>query len=87
MTSPSYTVFFVRVPKKLGFVDKSPCDVFFLRFYDIFEMFHHHRLDPTLVRLVALSMSHQLMQENTPKLAILDPYYMKDIYLQTEGTR
>jgi hypothetical protein len=32
-------------------------------------------------------MSHQLMQENTPKLAILDPYYMKDIYLQTEGTR
>jgi hypothetical protein len=50
-------------------------------------MFHRRRLDPTLVRLVALSMSHQLMQENTPKLMILDPYYMKDIYLQTEGTR
>jgi hypothetical protein len=60
--------------------------VFFLRFDDIFEMFHRRRLDPTLVRLVALSMLHQLMQENTPKLAILDPYNMKDIYLQTEGT-
>lgn len=87
MTSPSYPVFYVRVPKRLGFVDRSPGDVFFLRFDDIFEMFHRRRLDPTLVRLVALSMSHQLMQENTPKLAILDPYYMKDIYLQTEGTR
>jgi hypothetical protein len=75
------------VPKKLGFIDKSPRDVFFLRFDDIFEMFHRHRLDPTLVRLVALCMSHQLMQENTPKLGILDPYYMKDIYLQTEGSR
>jgi hypothetical protein len=87
MTSPSYQVFFVRVPKKLGFVDRSPGDVFFLRFDDIFEMFHRRCLDPTLVHLVLLSMSHQLMQENTPKLVILDPYYMKDIYLQTEGTR
>jgi hypothetical protein len=86
MTSPSYPVFFVRVPKKLGFVDRSLGDVFFLRFDDIFDMFHHRRLDPTLSRLVALSMLHQLMQENTLKLMILDPYYMKDIYLQTEGT-
>jgi hypothetical protein len=81
MTSPTYPVFYVRVPKKLGFVDRSPGDVFFLRFDDIFEMFHRRRLDPTLVCLVALSMSHQLMQENTLKVAILDPYYMKDIYL------
>jgi hypothetical protein len=58
MTSPSYPVFFVRVPKKLGFIDRSPGDMFFLRFDDIFEMFHRCRLDPTLVRLVALSMSH-----------------------------
>jgi hypothetical protein len=27
------------------------------------------------------------MHENTPKVTILDPYYMKDIYLQTESTR
>jgi hypothetical protein len=87
MTSPSYLVLFVRVPKKLGFVDRSPGDVFFLRFDDIFHIVHRRRLDPTLVCLVALSMSHQLMQENTSKVAILDPYYMKDIYLQTEGTR
>jgi hypothetical protein len=26
------------------------------------------------------------MHENTLKVSILDPYYMKDIYLQTEGT-
>jgi hypothetical protein len=58
MASPSYPVFFVRVPKKLGFIDRSPGDVFFLRFDDIFEMFHRRRLDPTLVRLVALSMTH-----------------------------
>jgi hypothetical protein len=86
MTFPSYPVFFVRVPKKLGFIDRSPGDVFFLRFDDIFEMFHRRHLDPTLVRLVALSMSHQLMQENTPKVVILDPYYMKNIYLQNKGT-
>jgi hypothetical protein len=81
MASPSYPVFFVRVPKKLAFVDRYPGDVFFLRFDDIFEMFHRRRLDPTLVCLVVLSMLHQLMQENTPKVAILDPYYMEDIYL------
>jgi hypothetical protein len=54
MTSPTYLVFYVRVSKKLGFVDRSLGDVFFLRLDDIFEMFHRRRLDPTLVRLVAL---------------------------------
>jgi hypothetical protein len=79
--------FLYKSAKETGIRHRSPGDMFFLKFDDIFEMFHCRRLNPTLVRLVALSMSHQLIQENTPKLTILDPYYMKDIYLQTEGTR
>ncbi len=37
---PSHPVFMVKVPPGLGFVDNAPADLFFLRFDDIFNMFH-----------------------------------------------
>jgi hypothetical protein len=55
MSSPSYPVFMAKVPKGMGFVDGSPGDMFFLRFDDIFDMFHMKRLHHTLVCLVTLS--------------------------------
>ncbi|MBI0385500.1 hypothetical protein JBE27_56830, partial [Streptomyces albiflaviniger] len=87
MTSPTYPVFVAKVPKGMGFVDKSPGDVFFLRFDDIFNMFHLKRLHPTLVRLVALSMAYQVMKEDTPTIAIMDPYYMLESNLRTPQDR
>ena len=87
MKNPTYPVFMGRVPKGLGFVDTSPGDVFFLRFDDIFNMFHMKRLYPTFVRLVALSMAQQLIKEETPGIAIMDPYYMVEWILSSPGDR
>ena len=86
MKSPTYPVFVVKVPKGMGFLDKSPAEVFFIRFDDIFNMFHLKRLHPTLVRLVALSMAHQIIREDTPGIAIMDPYYMLESNLRNPGT-
>ena len=41
---PSHPVFVVKVPPGLGFVDNAPADLFFLRFDDIFNMFHLYPL-------------------------------------------
>ena len=85
--SPTYPVFVVKVPKGMGFVDKDPAEVFFLRFDDIFNMFHLKWLHPTLVSLVALSMAHQIIREETPGIAIMDPYYMLESNLRNPGDR
>ena len=46
-----------------------------------------YALHPSMVRLVALSMAHQILKENTPGIAILDPYYMKEMFLSTPKGR
>ena len=85
MPYPTYPVFVAKVPKGFGFVDKPPADVFFLRFDDIFAMFHFQRLHRSWVRLFALSEAYQLIQEReyTPKIAIIDPYYMIESNLES----
>ena len=75
-SSPSYPLFPVRVPLGIGFVDKYPTELFFLRFDDIFNVFNLRRLDPTVVCLVALKMAHDIMEESTPGVTIMDPFYM-----------
>jgi hypothetical protein len=77
----------VKVPPGVGFVDKYPAEVFFIRFDDIFNVFHLRRLDPTLVRLVALRMAHDIMEENTPGVAIMDPFYMLESIMASPGDR
>src|ERR1041385_5793959 len=63
--NPTYPLYIGKVPEGLGFVDKYPGDLFFLRFNDIFDMFHMNALHPSMVRLAALSLAHQLIKENS----------------------
>ena len=84
---PSHPVFVVKVPPGLGFIDNAPADLFFLRFDDIFNMFHLYALHYTMVRLFSLSLAMQIIRENTPSIAIVDPYYMRDDYLGSPAAR
>ena len=45
MEAPTYPVFVAKVPVGMTFVDYKPTDVFFLRFDDLFGMFHLERLN------------------------------------------
>ena len=80
---PTYPVIIAKVPdvERFGFVTTGVAAEIFLRFDDIFRMFHMQPLHPSIVRLVALSMAHQLCIEDTPVVAIMDPYYMQDIFM------
>ena len=81
----AYSVFMAKVPEGRGFVDKAPGDLFFLRFADIFDMFHMNPLHHTFVRLFSLSMEMQIIRDKTPGIAIVDPYYMRDSHLGNAG--
>ena len=80
---PTYPVFIAKVPdaEQFSFVTTGVAGEIFVRFDDIFRMYHMHALHPSIVRLVALSMVHQLCIEDTPGIAIMDPVYMQDIFL------
>jgi hypothetical protein len=81
---PSYPVFTVKVPADLGFVTTYHGDLCFIRFEDIFRLFHMLRLDRSLVCLVSLSMAHDIIVEKTPGFAIMDPFYMSEAYIGKE---
>ena len=83
---PNYPVFTVKVPEHVDFVTDVPADVFFIAYEDIFKLFHFRRLDYNLVRLFALNLAMKVKREQTPYVAIADPYYMRDSQLD-EGTR
>ena len=83
---PSYPVFTAKVPEDVGFITDAPADVFFIAYEDIFKLFHSRRLDYNLVRLFALNLAMKVKREDTPFVAIADPYYMRDSQLE-EGTR
>ena len=87
MKHPSYPVYVVKVPRALGFVDTNPAEVFFIRYEDVFMVFHLGRLDPSVVRLVLLNMAHDIITEKTPNVAIMDPFYMDEGILETHGDR
>ena len=73
-----YPLYPVKVPKNLGYADEYPADVFFQRFEEIFDMYHMKRLPICFVRLLALSMQYQVMKEETPVIAIMDPYHLQE---------
>jgi len=58
--NPSYPIYVAKVPKGHGFVETTPGDMIFLRFDDIFSMFHVGRLHYSLVHLFVLSMAMDL---------------------------
>ena len=88
MKHPGYPLFTVKVPKNLGFVTIYPADEFYLRFEDIFELYHMQlKLHPTIVRLFALHMADIVIKEQIPGIAIADPYYMQEIFMVTSDGR
>jgi hypothetical protein len=70
---PSYPVLMAKVPTGFGFVTTYPADLMIIRYEGIFGLFHMHRLERNLVRLVSLSMAHDIVTDNTPHIAIMDP--------------
>jgi len=82
--NPGYPLYAAKVPKGFGFVDSFPGDVMFLRFDDIFDMYHLKRLYPTFVRLVALRLAYYLSKAENPYIAIMDPYYMVEWIVRGE---
>ena len=83
--NPNYPVLTVQVPNNVDFITEAPADLFFIAFEDVFNMFHSRRLDYNLVRLYALHQAMKIKRENTPHVAIVDPYYMRDSQLM-EGS-
>ena len=84
---PSYPLFVAKVPSGVGFVDQHPAELFFIRFDDVFNVFHLRRLDRTLVRLVTLSVAHDCTSEKTPNIAIMDPFFMLESIMASPRDR
>ena len=86
--SPACPVYVVKVPVSYGFVDEHPAELFFIRFSDIFNIFHLKQLHRNLILLVALSMQHKLFaDEDLPSIAIMDPFYMLESVVSSPGDR
>ena len=60
--------------------------MFFIAYEDIFNLFHTKRLDYNMVRLYALDVAMKIRRDDTPYVAIVDPYYMRDNHL-VEGSK
>ena len=75
--NPNYPVFTAQVPKDSDFVHEAPADLFFIAYEDVFKLFHSRRLDYNLVHLYALNMAMKIRRDNTPYVAVVDPYYMR----------
>ncbi|KAK1678156.1 hypothetical protein QYE76_039004 [Lolium multiflorum] len=82
--NPSYPVLTAKVPTGYGFVTTYPADLMFIRYEDIFRLLNMQQLDRNLVRLVSLSMAHDIAMENTTDIAIMDPFYMTPAVVQNE---
>ena len=52
---------------------------------EIFNLFHLKRLDHSLIRLFSLSLSTTIRRDQTPNIAILDPFYMRESVLMDDG--
>ncbi|KAK1613294.1 hypothetical protein QYE76_036967 [Lolium multiflorum] len=84
---PGYPLFVAKVPTAMNFVEKYPADLCFIRFNDIFSVFRMQMLHFTVVRLVALSLSSQIVKEGTPIITIMDPFYMRESIIYNDGDR
>ena len=84
---PGYPLFVAKVPTGMNFVEKYPADLCFIRFNDIFSIYRMQMLHFSVVRLVALSLSSQIVKEGTPTIAIMDPFYMRESIICNAGDR
>ena len=60
--------------------------MFFIAYEDIFKLFHTQRLDYNMVRLYAMDAAMKIRRDDTPYVAVVDPYYMRDSHL-VEGSK
>jgi hypothetical protein len=75
------------VPEGHGFVDRSPAEIFFVQYEDIYNLLHSNRLDYNLVCLYTLHMALKAKREKTNGIMIVDPSFMCDVALANEGDR
>jgi hypothetical protein len=85
--NPGYPVHVVKVPTNVHFVGRYPGDLFFIRFKDIFTLLHMFQMDKSLVRLISLSMAHDIIIDRRGRVAIMDPFYMDVLFLSVSGNR
>ena len=78
-----YPVFIAKVPRLPGFLHENPGDTLFVGFDDIFDMYHMKALHRSMVRLFVLSMAHRLINDNSPDIMIIDPFYMSECFVTT----
>jgi hypothetical protein len=45
------------------------------------------QMDKSLVRLISLSMAHNIIIERRGRVAIMDPFYMDEVFLSTPGNQ
>ncbi|KAK1694307.1 hypothetical protein QYE76_011004 [Lolium multiflorum] len=82
-----YPVYIAKVPSGHGFVDSDFAAKIFLRYDDIFAMLNSYPLHYTFIRLYSLSKAMRIIRDNTPGIAIADPFYMCAVHLATAGDR
>ncbi|KAK1646269.1 hypothetical protein QYE76_064074 [Lolium multiflorum] len=82
-----YPVYIAKVPSGHGFVDSDFAAKIFLRYDDIFAMLNSYPLHYTFIRLYSLSKAMRIIRDNTPGIAIADPFYMRAVHLATAGDR
>jgi hypothetical protein len=69
----------------MGFVETNPSRMILIRLDDIFNIFHMKRLHRTVVQIVALSMASKIIRDGTPRVAIMDPFYVLESVLRVPG--
>jgi hypothetical protein len=77
-----YPPFVVKIPKRMGVVDASLGDPFFLMFEEIFNMFHLKPLHQTFVCLMDLNMHPRSSGWRPLVLAIIDFFFMLESTLR-----
>jgi hypothetical protein len=73
------------VPKGLGFIDRGLMSPFLVRHADVFNMFHLRKLPHSIVPLMALGMAPQLAREKNPVVVIIDPFFMLESIVHSQG--
>jgi hypothetical protein len=81
----TYPLLVAKVPTSMGFVETNPSRMILIRLDDIFNIFHMKRLHRTVVQIVALSMASKIIRDGTPRVAIMDPFYVLESVLRVPG--
>ena len=75
------------VPEGLDFVDTPPADKFYVRFDEIFNLFHLRMLYPSLLCISVLHQAYLAKADPNINVAVGDPYLMHSGTLRTPAGR